>query len=158
MLGGSGVRYYGDYCVVLKEDKTIVPDDTQVLDRNSYDAVFSPLNAVDEQLAEIMKRLRGHWGSDLVPMAKLKILPELGASPRLATAGSVSEMLLHDESFVEVHKHGTFGPSQVHEVRESAADAAVEADLKGRRERGHTLSSEESLWLYRRHAVDRALV
>jgi len=157
VLGGTGVRYYGDYCIVLKEDKTIVPDDTQVLDRNSYDTLFSPLNRVNEPLATIVTRLSGQWATDLVPMVKLKILPELGVSPRLATAGVVSEMLLHDESFVEVHKNGTFGPAQLHEVRESAADAAVEADLTGRRERGHSLSTEEMLWVCRRHAVDRAL-
>lgn len=157
VLGGTGVRYYGDYCVVLKEEKTVVPDDTQVLDRNSYDVAFSPLKDLDETLDEVVERLRGRWGADLVPIAKLKILPELGVSPRLATAGAASEMLLHDESFVEIHKSGTFGPAQVHEVRESAADAAVESDLTGRRDRGHALSTEETLWLYRRHAVDRAL-
>jgi hypothetical protein len=155
VLGGAGVRYYGDYCVVLKEES--VSEDTQVLDRNSYDAVFPPLKDLDESLDQVMDRLRGQWAADLVPMAKLKILPELGASPRLATGGAASETLLHDESFVEIHKHRTFGPADVHEVRESAADAAVEADLTGRRNRGHALSTEEMLWLYRRHAVDRLL-
>ena len=64
---------------------------------------------------------------------------------------------MHDESFVEVHKHGSFGPDDVHEIRESAADAAVEADLSGRKSRGHTLLPKESIWLQRRHDVDRAL-
>jgi hypothetical protein len=156
VLGGTGVRYYGDYCVVLQEGQRIVPDDTQVLDRNSYDAKFAPL-VNRASVDDIVRRLRGLWGADLLAMAKLKILPELGSAPRLTTAGVASEMLLHDESFVEIHKRGTFGPEHVHEVRESAADAAVEADLIGRRDRGHALSPEESIWLTRRHAVDRVL-
>ena len=152
VLGGSGVRYYGEYCVVLK----VVADDTQVLDRNSYDAKFPPLAGL-ESIDKIMDRLRGRWRQDVVPMVKLKILPELGAAPRLTTAGTASEALLHDESFVEIHKRGTFGPNDVHEVRESAADASVEADLVGRRQRGQPRSPEESVWLARRHLVDRAL-
>lgn len=156
VLGGSGVRYYGDYCIVLQESSQVVPDHTQVLDRNSYDAILPPL-ADTEPLEAIIDRLRGLWGSDLLPIVKLKVLPELGSTPRLATAAAASEALLHDESFVEVHKRGAFTPDDVHEVRESAADAAVEADLAGRRERGHALVPEETIWLHRRHAVDRAL-
>jgi hypothetical protein len=156
VLGGSGVRYYGEYCVVLKETQKVIPDDTQVLDRNSYDAIFAPLAGL-EPLDKIMERLRGRWGRDLVPMVKLKILPELGAAPRLTTAATASETLLHDESFVEVHKYGTFRPGDVHEVRESAADAAVETDLVRRRARGQPHVPEESIWLARRHRVDQAL-
>jgi len=167
VLGGTGVRYYGEYCVVLKEEEKVIrdempvvekviPGDTQVLDRNSYDTMFAPLAGV-EPLPDVMKRLRGQWGNDLLAIVKLKILPELGAAPRLTTAATASETLLHDESFVEVHKHGSFGPDQVHEVRESAADAAVEADLSGRRQRGQPRLPEESIWLARRHLVDRAL-
>jgi hypothetical protein len=154
VLGGPGVRYYGDYCLVLKEQ--VVPDTTQVLDRNSYDAVFPPL-AECGPLDGIFATLRGNWGVDLRPIVKLKVLPGLGSAPRLATAATASELLLHDESFVEVHKRGSFMAADVHEVRESAADAAVEADLAGRRERGHALTPEETIWLQRRHAVDRAL-
>jgi len=155
VLGGTGVRYYGDYCLVLKQS-ALAPD-TQILDRNSYDTVFEPFTDLQESVVDIVRRLRGRWGADAVAMSKLKILPELGASPRRATAGAASEALLHDESFVEVHKRGTFASSDVHEVRESASDAAVEADLMGRRERNHPLTTEETIWLYRRHSVDRAL-
>ena len=156
MLGGTGVRYYGDYCIVLKEDPAIIPDETQVLDRNSYDMVFAPLDGC-EPLFAIVERLRGKWSTDLLAIAKMKILPALGISPRLATAGVASETLLHDESFIEVHKHGSFTPSDVHEVREGAADAAVEADIMGRRQRGQPPSVEEMIWVHRRHRADRAL-
>ena len=156
VLGGTGVRYYGDYCIVMKEDSQTIPDNTQVLDRNSYDMVFPPL-AGREPLPDIAQRLRGQWAHDLLAMVKMKILPALGVAPRLATAGVASETLLHDESFVEVHKLGSFGPSDVHEIREAAADAAVEADIVGRRERGHPLSPEEIIWVQRRHEVDREL-
>ena len=90
-------------------------------------------------------------------MVKMKILPALGITPRLATAGVASEALLYDESFDEVHKHGSFTPSDIHEIREAAADAAVEADIVGRRERGHPLSVEEIIWVQRRHEADRKL-
>jgi hypothetical protein len=156
VLGGTGVRYYGDYCLVLNEDSATIPDDTQVLDRNSYDMVFSPLADL-EPLDNVADRLRGQWADALLPMVKMKVLPALGIAPRLATAGVASEALLHDESFVEVHKRSSFGPANVHEVREAAADAAVEADLVGRRDRGHALSVEESIWVQRRHEVDREL-
>ena len=156
VLGGTGVRYYGEYCLVLKEDEAVLPEDTQVLDRNSYDAKFPPLAGL-AGLAEIFKKLRGQWGEDVLAMVKLKILPELGEALRLATSATASELLLHDESFVEVHKRGTFGPADVHEVRESPADASVEADLTGRRQRGEPLASEESIWLARRHRLARAL-
>lgn len=157
LLGGTGVRYYGDYCVVLKEQATVIPDNTQVLDRNSYDAVFSPLSNVEEALPTVIQRLRGEWADDLLPIAKLKVLTGLADAPRLATAGTASEALLHDESFVEVHKPGSFGPDDVHEVRESPADAAVEADLAARRARGQILSPEEDIWLTRRLEVDREM-
>lgn len=156
VLGGTGVRYYGDYCIVMKEDSQTIPEDTQVLDRNSYDMVFAPLKD-REPLPDIARRLRGQWAQDLLAMVKMKILPALGVAPRLATAGVASETLLHDESFVEVHKLWSFGPSDVHEIREAAADAAVEADIEGRRERGHPLSPEEIIWVQRRHEVDREL-
>jgi hypothetical protein len=156
VLGGTGVRYYGDYCIVLKEDSAIIPDQTQVIDRNSYDMMFAPLVG-REPLPVIAQRLRGGWATDLLAIVKMKILPALGITPRLATAGVASETLLHDESFVEVHKHGSFTPSDVHEVREAAADAAVEADIVGRRERGHLLSVEEIIWVQRRHQADLKL-
>jgi hypothetical protein len=156
VLGGTGVRYYGEYCVVLKEDPQVVPDDTLVLDRNSYDVMFEPLKGCGP-VDGIVKRLRGQWDDGLVAIVKMRILPALGAAPRLATSGTASDVLLHDENFVEVHKQGTFGPGAVHEVRESAADAAVDADLSGRHQRGDALSVEESIWLHRRHEVARAL-
>src|SRR5207253_1015978 len=73
VLGGTGVRYYGEYCLVLKEDKAVIADDTQVLDRNSYDAMFPPL-AGSDPLPTIVARLRGEWRDDLLPIVKLKIL------------------------------------------------------------------------------------
>ena len=112
MLGGTGVRYYGEYCVVLKEDPHVVPDDTLVLDRNSYDVMFEPLKGCGP-VDGIVKRLRGQWDDGLVAMVKMRILPALGAAPRLATSGTASDVLLHDENFVEVHKQGTFGPGAV---------------------------------------------
>jgi hypothetical protein len=156
VLAGAGVRYYGEYCLVLDTKSGPIPPDTQVIDRNSYDIVFPPL-AGRAKPAEIAARLRGTWGGDLLPMVKLKVLPALDRERRLSTAGTASELLLHDESFVEVHKRGAFGPGNVHEVRETAADAAVEADLASRSLRGYGLTVEETIWLTRRREVDDEL-
>ena len=50
-VGGTGMRFYGEYCVVLKS-----PDDAKsvkrVLDRNSYDFVTPPLSSIFESLSE----------------------------------------------------------------------------------------------------------
>jgi len=38
-LGGTGVRFYGEYCMVIKLDR--VPADTRLFDRDSYDILAS---------------------------------------------------------------------------------------------------------------------
>src|SRR5215831_11065235 len=43
-LGGTGVRFYGEYCLVIKAGE--VAADTQVIDRDSYDLLLPPLSTL----------------------------------------------------------------------------------------------------------------
>lgn len=152
-LGGTGVRFYGEYCMTLKPDA--VSADTRVLDRNSYDLLQPPFSTRNQ--ARIAQSLRGQWGQDVVDMLVLKVLPELRNTTRLITLGSVSDSALHDEDFVEVHRQGTFQPSDVEEVRETPEDQAIEAHVLSRIREGVVPRLEELVWVRRRKLVDAAL-
>jgi len=152
-LGGTGVRFYGEYCMILR--RGAVDRDTRIMDRNSWDIDFPPLSNYDT--SEVVERLKGEWERDAVAMATLKVLPQIRERVRLTTTGRVSEAVLHDESFIEVHKQGTFAPDDLHEVRESPVDAAIESQIVHRCENGHPPTPEEALWVMRRGHVTRSL-
>src|SRR5262245_53557648 len=152
-LGGCGVRFYGEYCMVLQHDK--IDSDTQIMDRNSWDIEFEPLSNYDKN--EVFSQLKGNWDSHAIDIAKLKVLPQLLESVRLTTTGTVSDAILHDESFIEVHRHGSFTPRMLYEVRESVAGPSIEAQLYHRCKHGQSLSPEEAIWMTRRAWVNRAL-
>lgn len=150
-LGGCGVRFYGEYCMVLRE----VAPETRLMDRNSWDIEFEPLNRCDPK--EVVRFLKGQWGSDATHIAKLKVLPQLMERVRLTTTGTVSEALLNDESFVEVHKKDSFVPKDLYEIREPTTGPSVEAQLRYRCDQGQHLSVEEAIWLHRRSYLNREL-
>lgn len=56
-MGGSGVRYFGEYCMVLAA--RVVGAKTQLLDRDSYDTLYSPLDQMSIQ--QIRDMLFGTW-------------------------------------------------------------------------------------------------
>ncbi len=65
-LFGSGIRFYGDVCLVIRKD--VVAADTLVLDRNSFDLISAPLRerinnppSADEARAEEARKLMGRW-------------------------------------------------------------------------------------------------
>src|SRR5688572_23776725 len=70
-LGGCGVRFYGEYCLVLDHDE--IDPDTQIMDRNSWDIEFEPLSHYDK--VEVVSHLKGDWGSHAIDISKLKVLP-----------------------------------------------------------------------------------
>lgn len=152
-LGGCGVRFYGEYCMVLPGVEMEL--DTQIMDRNSWDMEFEPLSNYDK--AEVVSNLIGNWGAHATDIAKLKVLPQLLESVRLTTTGTVSDAILHDESFIEVHKRGSFTPQALYEVRESTAGPSIEAQLRYQCDHGQSLSPEEAIWITRRAYVNRAL-
>lgn len=159
-LGGSGVRYYGEYCMVLKLG--VAQGATQLLDRDSYDLLLPPLAEIepdDPTSALVVERIRGRWESDLRDMILMRVLPELEHQPRLVTSGTIAAMVLRDQEFIEVHLDlpDSFTLEDVEEVRESPDEVAVEARLRNRLGGGRTVPVVEWLWLLRRELVARGL-
>ncbi len=152
-LGGSGVRFYGEYCMVLQDIE--VDPGTQIMDRNSWDIEFEPLSTYNK--TEVVGHLKGNWDADVTTIAKLKVLPQPLESVRLTTTGTVSDAILHDESFIEVHKRGSIKPQMLYEVRESTTGPSIEAQLRYRCSHGQSLSPEEAIWMTRRAYVNRNL-
>lgn len=75
-LFGSGIRFYGDVCLVIRKD--VVAADTLILDRNSFDLISAPLRdrinnspSADETSAEEARKLAGHWKEETGAMAAL---------------------------------------------------------------------------------------
>lgn len=160
-LNGTGIRFYGEYGVVLKS--AAMPANTPVIDRNSWLIEFPPLrppmpDPTEQDRRDVVERLSGEWQRDLVAMITLKVLPAVGdETVRLPTTGAISEAVLRDESFVEVLKDGSFEPDDVHEVRETPQDAAIEGDVNESERRGTPVSLEEQIWVRRRRAVAERL-
>ena len=147
-LGGTGVRFYGEYCMALrpsKKDNIIL----RLLDRNSYDLIKPPL-ARRARNSSFVNRLRGRWSKDLANILILKVMPKLEVGNRLVTSGTVAEAVLQDEDFIEVHRTGTFGPADLEEVREAPQDAALEGDIVAKHDRGHLPTGAEFLFVARR--------
>jgi hypothetical protein len=156
-LGGTGVRFYGEYCMVLKPDA--VDSESQILDRDSYDLLLPPLSNALPDVAAIVRMLQGRWTADAIDMLTLKLLPEVRGAHRLITTGTVSEMILHDQEFVEVHlrKPGAFSPDSIEEVRQSPDEVAIEARILARSNAGFPPTAVEVRWLNQREHVVSAL-
>jgi len=162
-LGGVGVRYYGEYCMVL--DLDAVDEDPQLFDRDSYDILIEPIKGLPNRVIE---RLKGSWRADAHSMVVMKVLPELEHDLRLVTTGTVSEAVLKDQEFIEVHLRpgppedepgapGSFGPDEIEEIRESPDEVAVMARLREREDAGLRMSAVEHEWLLRRECVSRVV-
>ena len=153
-LGGTGIRFYGEYCMALKSGE--IDADTQILDRDSYDLVLPPLSDSSSP-SRVASELKGNWSRDAIDMLTLKVLPELQGANRLITTGTVSEMILHDQDFVELHKKGEILTSSVEEVRQSPDEVAMESRVVARSNAGYPPTALEILWLRRRDQVVEAL-
>jgi len=153
-LGGAGVRFYGEYCMVIKLER--VRPRTRLLDRDSYDILLEPLKALELSKRQV-ERLTGTWDADLVQMALLRVLPEIGHDMRLVTSGTISESVLRDQEFIEVHLEGSFGPTDLEEVRESPDDASLELAIAERARHGLFTTTVDREWARRRAVVAREL-
>lgn len=164
-LGGVGVRYYGEYCLVLQLDA--IDDDPQLFDRDSYDILIEPISGLPDRAA-VIDRLKGSWRSDVHPMVVMKVLPELEHDFRLVTTGTVSEAVLKDQEFIEVHLRPdpagvdpggsrSFGPGEIEEIRESPDEVAVMARLREREAAELPMSAVEHEWLLRRECVSQVV-
>jgi hypothetical protein len=159
-LNGTGVRFYGDVSFVLKT----VPEDTVVLDRNSYDLDRSPIreripqdaNAKAARDIEATK-LAGKWAPDLQHMIVIKVLLAAHRGARRLTTGAISEAILNDEDYIEVLHQGSFGLPSLLEARMLAADAASDSQTAERMRRGPAPSLDAQIWRRRRRFAERAL-
>jgi len=154
-LGGTGVRFYGEYCMVIRRER--VPPDTRLFDRDSYDIVLDPIKSLGLGPPQLRSVLGGRWASDVVPMAMLRVLPELGHESRLVTSGTVSEAVLRDQEFIEVHLDGSFGVDDIEEVRQSPDETSLELTIFERERHSLPNSLTELEWARRRADVARQL-
>ena len=161
-VGGTGMRFYGEYCVVLKS-----PDDAasvkRVLDRNSYDFTGPPLacflagrSLTDQQ--QLASKLTCTFRSDaLGDMLAIKVLQHHGARPRLLTIGSVGEAILSDVDYVEAYHEGKIRLRTVLEVRSHPEDEMTESSIEDRFVRGEAVATEELQWAARRQQARVAM-
>lgn len=151
-MGGVGVRYYGEYCIALKTD--FIDGKTQIFDRDSYDVLFPPL---DKFPSTAIASLKGTWGVDIAPMIKLRVLPELNHQRQIVTSGTVIELALKDQEFIEVHLNKTFEPKNIDQIVESPDTAALEARILERQRGALPNAMHELEWVRRRSEVVRRL-
>ncbi|AMP36996.1 hypothetical protein [Ralstonia solanacearum] len=156
-MSGSGVRFYGDYCLVLK----VAHDKECVLDRNSFDIARPPLAPNGPLCVKRMERavdsISGTWGADLGHMLVVKAFQSVPVSSRRLTLGQVSTVVLNDEDYVEVVRNGSFNASDVDEVRTSATESARQSAIGDRASRGPIPTLAEMLWRERRLEAEVAL-
>lgn len=151
-LGGTGVRFYGEYCMVLRPAR-VVPD-TRIFDRDSYDLLLPPLSGWSQtKTRNFVRALRGRWGSDVVDMLIMKMLPRLPASQHLITVGNVSSLVMSDQEFVEVHLEGKIRHRDIEEIRQSPDEVAIEAGILNRKRLRQSPTLVEMRWVNQRHEV-----
>ncbi len=157
-LNGTGVRFYGDMCMVLKS----IPADTLLLDRNSYDVLRAPICGtfnprIAASLATQLKKIAGVWVTDAANMAATKILGSSIVAPRRMTTGQVSDGLLCDEDYVEVILTQSFSVDAVLEVRLHPNDVAKAEHIRGLEFRKAPRCAQLE-WGRRRRAAEDALL
>jgi hypothetical protein len=152
-LGGIGCRFYGEYCVVLKQGHA---GSAGIFDRNSYDLAAPPLDDASDRAA-IVQTLRGNWSSDVVDMITAKVLPEVPDTNRLTTPGQISDLVLRDEDFAEVHIGQPITRESVEEVRKSPEEASLTTEILDRYRAGDAPSPTELTWAQNRHEAEQSL-
>jgi len=163
-LNGAGIRFYGDICLVLKNDA--VDGATCVLDRNSFELLRSPVAiefaghppaAASDARRRKLQSWSGLWAKDLGFIVAMKVLRSIGVRDRRWTVGQISRAVRDDEDYIEVLKIHSFGPGDLQEARVSSADAAHDALVGNRLLRGPMPRLESLIWRNRRSRAERAL-
>ncbi len=157
-LGGAGVRFYGDYCFVLKprhEDAG-----TKILERNSYDLIREPIaqyiertgeaSTVNERRKSVAEAWSGSWRTDLPDMVALKVLSEAPLVPERLTQGRITSLVLDDERYIEVLREGSFGAEQLEEARTASSDTAIESHIVALSREGQSPRLDMLIWARRR--------
>jgi hypothetical protein len=158
-LNGCGVRFYGDYCLVMRE----ACQTEWVLDRNSYDIARAPLASFtngllnESRMVDSLRAISGKWKDDLSHMLVIKTFGSVSATTRRLTVGQISNAVLNDEDYVEVLRNGSFNLNDIEEVRTSAAEVAREHAIGERARLGITPTVAELQWRNRRIESERLL-
>jgi hypothetical protein len=152
-LNGTGIRFYGDLCLVL--NATALKPDTVVLECNSYDLIRPPNSLFD--LSVRVPQSATTWSTELHCLAALKTMATRSITQRPLTVGQISECILEDEDYLEILKVGSFTVAEVQETRSAAADAAAENAIEERLRLGACPSVAELEWRKHRRAANRAL-
>ena len=163
-LNGSGIRFYGDVCLVLKFDH--INPDTIVLDRNSYEVMRAPASDGVNSLpcsqqsnarSAILRRWSGIFKRDIGTIVTIKTIDGYGAIQRRLTTGQISNAARDDEDYVEVLKFGSFSPNDLQEARIAAEEAAHDALITTRFPVKPAPRLEQLIWRDRREHAERAL-
>lgn len=161
-VAGTGIRFYGDFCFVLKP--AVVLDNTVILETNSYDLAREPLATVihraqtpESKRRFFASRMSATWGNDRCDVIASKVLQTLGEREYRLTLGQIAHAARNDEHYVEVLHVGSFSADQLEEVRVSAEDAALEAQIAARLQVGPAPSAAEAEWRQRRRQAVAAL-
>jgi hypothetical protein len=161
-LNGAGIGFYGDCCLVLREQPS--DENLTVLDRNSYDLIRDPLRTkIDcsctpvNARADRAKSMSGQFKQDLPTIAAVKVLSSRPCADRLLTTGMISGGVLEDEDYIEILREESFGPTDIAEVRVSAADVSVDERIRSRGLGGLPPSHAELLWRRRRRVAEGRL-
>lgn len=151
-MGGVGIRYYGEYCIVLKAD--CVDGATPVFDRDSYDVLFAPLDQLSNAHIDCLK---GRWDADISAMIMRRVLPELDHQRQIVSSGTVIDLALKDQEFIEVHLDQEIRPEDIDQVVESPETAAIEARILERQRSALPNRVHELEWVRRRTEVADSL-
>jgi hypothetical protein len=152
-LGGVGCRFYGEFCLVLRQSET---RNAGVFDRNSYDLTVPPLDAAEAR-EELVRALRGTWTEDVIAMLTVKVAPELPSGNRLTTPGQLSDLVLRDEDFAEVHLRQKITRDSIEEVRKSPEESSVALELLEQYRAGDIPTPAELVWASNRHRAEEML-
>lgn len=144
-IGGSGVRYFGEYCMVLCDD--VVDDATQLLDRDSFDTLYPPLDKLSAD--QVKGMLLGTW-ANIDDMILMRVLPRIGHDLQVVTSGTIIELALTDQEYIEIHLTTSFRTKQVAQVLESPESTATEGRILERNRRGLSNSMHEHQWARRK--------
>lgn len=164
-VGGTGMRYYGDVCLVIAPGVAEVRQPL-VLDRNSYDVLRDPTRstltglspaALHRERQRVLREWSGTWSGDLGNIASVKAMQSLTVRNRRWTAAMVSEAVRSDEDCIEVLLPGSFGTADLQEARFPVAESAVDALVSTRAGRLPGPDQAALLWLERRRDADTAL-
>lgn len=162
--GGTGIRYYGEYCAVI-DPAAASGKVEKVLDRNSYDLLAMPLRAYLAEMqnrgkvAKLIDGLMSRFDDGTIQqMLAAKVLQRTPDSPRLLTAGAVADAILSDEDYCEAYHRGKVTIDSLEEIREHPADVSREGEILQRLEGGELVRCEEVVWACRRRVIRRKLL